>query len=171
MTVGITWGTASLLCAAGAVIAVPTTLLAGPPFALTIACVLLVIAAVSLLVLMIVTLPRADAFDEAGPPRDLHPILAWPMRVGWGIGALIIGLALLGITLTTPGGGVASASSRFAMSLLAVFGMMATLFAAHALPAAALLTLLSLWGAVILLAIVRGIVGFVARLVQATGAR
>ncbi|MFS0894678.1 hypothetical protein [Microbacterium sp. 179-I 3D3 NHS] len=167
MTAGILWSATALLVAAGAAIAVPTTLLAGPASLLTVASALLALGAITLLAMVIVTLPRREAYEGAGPIDHLPAVIAWPVRFGWWIGGLAVGLAQLGMLVTTPGGGSVTTNSRFALCIMAVFGMVATLFAAHALPGAAMVALFALWGAVIAIALMRGIVGMIARLSRA----
>lgn len=160
---GVLWSVTSLSVAAGAAIAVPTALAAGPTSLLTVAAALLLVGACALLAMMLVTLARRDAYDAQPTLETLPALVAWPIRVGWWIGGAVIFLAQLVIALTTPGGGDVRTSSRFAMSLMAVFGMVASLFTAPVLPDAALLGLFGLWGAVIVVAVVRGACGWIAR--------
>lgn len=166
MIVAILWSVCALLVAVGAVIAVPTALLEGPAVVTVIAYGLLVVAALLLLALMIWTLPRKDAFDQKTDFDRLPPVARWPIRVGWWIGGVATAIVVSFLAFTTAGGGPTRASSRFAMSLMAVLGALATFFTVTAVPQGVWLAALSLWGAVIVLAIGRGLYGLAAALVR-----
>lgn len=75
--------------------------------------VLLALSAVALLTLVIVTLPRRVVELEPDV-SGLWPVIAWPVRVGWWIGAVATGIAYVATMLSTPGG-VEISSARFAI--------------------------------------------------------
>lgn len=142
----------------------PTAFLGGPPVLLQVAYVLLLLAAVALLATMALTLPRRDPYERHPDVTSLPAPLAGVITAGWWIGAAVVGLAFLAVALTSAGGASSSGTSRFGMCLLAALGAAASLFTGAS--EAALVALMVIWGAVVALALVRGVWGLVSALVR-----
>ncbi|WP_043360843.1 hypothetical protein [Microbacterium testaceum] len=158
-----TWSVASLFAAVGAAVAIPVGVLSGPPSAAWGAYVLLLAAELLLLATMILTLGREDAFEGVESLARVPAVLAWPLRVGCWIGGLVASLATVVMVVSAPSTEYPSTGSRVALSLMAAVTLVAALFTGARVPGVAVGVLAAVAGLVVLIGVVRGVVGLVAR--------
>lgn len=158
---GALWALSSLFFALAVIALVPGTM-ASISALLVAAAVLLAVAGVMLLAMSVITLRRDAAYDGDADFADLHPLLRWPVTIGSWVGAAITAVAGLALLFNSSAAtGLPDASTRFAMSIVAIVGAGATLFASPVLPESALIALLCVWAAIVVLALVRGTYGLV----------
>lgn len=163
----ILWAGTCLLTAAAAAIAIPSAFLAPLGWLPVTAFALLTVAAIALLTMSVVTLPHRHAYEWDADLDALPPVWRWPVRVGTWIGmaaVLVTGVVL--VFGAGPASDLPNSGARLAMSIVAVLGAIVTLFTAAAVPPAALLGLVCVWCAVVVILLVRGICGLIARLVR-----
>lgn len=151
---GTLWGAACLLIATAAVLA-SVSLLAVLTWLLTTAFAMLMSAALSLLAMALYTLPRHEAYDWSADLSALPAVIRWPLQVGTWAGQAVVLLVMLCIALTSSGS-TPEGGARFAMSVVAVIGAIVTLFTSFFVPPALMIALLAVWGAVVLIALLRG---------------
>lgn len=161
---GALWGSTCLLVGIAALLA-PAGILTGTAWLLTLAFSMLMLSALSLLAMVLYTLPRNEAYDWSADLSALPAWIRWPLQVGTWAGQAVVLLVTLWVGLTS-GGSTPEGGARFAMSVLAVLGAILTLFTSFFVPAPLAIALLALWAAVVVIALLRGIYGVVAALVQ-----
>lgn len=161
------WAGTCLLIAVAAAIAIPSVFLAPLGWLPVTAFVLLTVAALALLTMSVVTLPHRHAYEWDADLDALPPVWRWPVRVGTWIGvAAVFVTGLVLVFGAGPGSDLPSSGARFAMSIVAVLGAIVSLATAAAVPPWAFIGLLCVWCAVVVIVLMRGICGLVARLVR-----
>lgn len=160
---GTLWGLSCLLIVLAAGLAALRLVAPAQAWISAAAFGLLALSALSLLAMLMYTLPREDAYDWEADFSALPAVAHWPLQLGTWAGQLVVLLVMLWIALTSSGS-TPSGGARFAMSVLAVLGALVTLTTVQ--PAPVIIALLAVWGAVIVVALLRGIYGFVAGLVR-----
>lgn len=161
---GALWGSSCLLICAAALLA-PIGHFTGEAWLLTAAFSLLPVSALSLLTMVLYTLPREEAYDWNADLCVFPAVIRWPLQAGTWAGQAVVLLVMLWIALTSSGS-TPEGGARFAMSVLAVLGAITTLFTAMFVPASLMIALLVVWGAVVVVALLRGIYGVVAAMVR-----
>lgn len=161
---GALWGSSCLLICAAALLAA-IGLLTDEAWLHTAAFSLFVASALSLLAMALYTLPRDEAYDWSADLSAFPAVIHWPLQAGTWAGQAVMLLVMLWVALTS-GGSTPEGGARFAMSVLAVLGAITTLFTAFFVPASLMIAPLVVWGAVVVVALLRGIYGAVAALVR-----
>lgn len=161
---GVLWGATCILIVVAALLTVAGFLLK-TTWLPAVAWLLLAIAALSLLTMAVYTLPRNEAYDWSADLTVFPAVIRWPLQAGTWAGNGAVLLVFLWLALTSVGGSP-EVGARFAMSMVAVVGAIVTLIASVFVPATLMYALVILWGAVVVVALLRGIYGIVAALVR-----
>ncbi|NLA65133.1 MAG: hypothetical protein GX862_04260 [Leucobacter sp.] len=162
---GSLWAASSLFVALSVVpllLALMPAFATSVPLLLGIAFGLLSCAAVALLLMVVITLPKRSAYDFDADFKGLPAVMRWPLRVGTWIGAAVLVVVSLILLIGGGGGELATTNARFAISMLATIAALLTLGTSSAVPAAVLVGLFIVWSAIIVMAFLRGAIGIFA---------
>jgi len=149
-----------------AAILIPALSFAWPDAIVGVGFVALTTAAFALLAMMLVTLRHADAYEWDADFRTLPTPARLPLKFAWWVGTAFLIIANIAFIFTTNSTSIPAANARFAMSLVAGIGAFLALIPMRVFPGILTTAVLMVWLAIILIAILRGTYGIIARIIR-----